>query len=48
MLMRLALRTLQARKTGFLGAFVALFCAAALVTACGGLLETGLRGTVAT
>ncbi|MBY8877540.1 ABC transporter permease [Actinacidiphila acidipaludis] len=48
MLMRLALRTLQARRTGFLGAFVALFCAAALVTACGGLLETGLRGTVAT
>jgi len=48
MLMRLALRTLRARRSGFLGAFLALFCAAALVTACGGLLETGLRGRIAT
>lgn len=48
MLTRLALRTLKARRSGFLGAFLALFCAAALITACGGLLETGLTGTVAT
>ena len=48
MLTRLALRTLRARRSGFLGAFVALFCAAALITACGGLLETGLSGTIAT
>ncbi|SEH02161.1 putative ABC transport system permease protein [Nonomuraea solani] len=43
----LALRTLRHRKAGFAGAFVALLCAAALVTACGMLLETGLRGVVA-
>ncbi|WP_188189594.1 FtsX-like permease family protein [Nonomuraea sp. SYSU D8015] len=42
-----ALRTLRHRKAGFAGAFVALLCAAALVTACGMLLETGLRGGVA-
>ncbi|WP_406290761.1 ABC transporter permease [Embleya sp. NBC_00896] len=42
----LALRTLRARKGGFVGAFVALVCAAALVTACGALLETGLRGEI--
>ncbi|MFI7130299.1 FtsX-like permease family protein [Nonomuraea sp. NPDC050153] len=42
-----ALRMLRHRKAGFAGAFVALLCAAALVTACGMLLETGLRGGVA-
>ncbi|MFD1936384.1 FtsX-like permease family protein [Nonomuraea mangrovi] len=42
-----AIRTLRHRKAGFAGAFVALLCAAALVTACGMLLETGLRGGVA-
>ncbi|NUS17625.1 MAG: ABC transporter permease, partial [Streptomyces sp.] len=48
MLTRLALRTLRARRSGFMGAFLALFCAAALITACGGLLETGLRGPIVT
>ncbi|MFG1805052.1 FtsX-like permease family protein [Streptomyces sp. NPDC049040] len=48
MMLRLAIRTLRARRGGFLGAFLALFCAAALITACGGLLETGLRGRVVT
>ncbi|MFI6907810.1 FtsX-like permease family protein [Nonomuraea sp. NPDC050394] len=43
----LAWKTLRHRKAGFAGAFVALFCAAALVTACGMLLETGLRGALA-
>lgn len=43
-----ALQTLRARKGGFAGAFLALFCAAALVTACGVLLETGLRGEITT
>lgn len=43
-MLRYALQTLRARKGGFIGAFLALFCAAALVTACGILLETGLRG----
>ncbi|WP_433445556.1 FtsX-like permease family protein [Nonomuraea sp. CA-141351] len=41
-----ALKTLRHRKAGFAGAFVALLCAGALVTACGMLLETGLRGGV--
>ncbi|MFF3215069.1 FtsX-like permease family protein [Streptomyces sp. NPDC002886] len=48
MMLRYALQTVRHRKAGFLGAFLALLCAAALVTACGTLLETGLRGTIAT
>ncbi|WP_405570001.1 ABC transporter permease [Streptomyces phaeochromogenes] len=48
MMLRYALRTVRHRKGGFLGAFLALMCAAALVTACGTLLETGLRGTIGT
>ncbi|MFI8933662.1 FtsX-like permease family protein [Streptomyces sp. NPDC053474] len=46
MMLRYALQTIRDRKGGFLGAFVALMCAAALITACGTLLETGLRGTI--
>ncbi|MFD9904925.1 FtsX-like permease family protein [Streptomyces sp. NPDC059063] len=48
MMLRYALQTIRARVGGFLGAFTALMCAAALITACGTLLETGLRGTIAT
>ncbi|MEV7142955.1 ABC transporter permease [Streptomyces tauricus] len=48
MMLRYALRTVRHRKGGFLGAFLALMCAAALITACGTLLETGLRGTIRT
>lgn len=48
MMLRHALRTVRHRKAGFLGALLALMCAAALVTACGTLLETGLRGRIAT
>ncbi|MFG2596025.1 FtsX-like permease family protein [Streptomyces sp. NPDC048462] len=48
MMLRYALRTIGHRKGGFLGALLALMCAAALVTACGTLLETGLRGRIAT
>ncbi|KUN84133.1 ABC transporter permease [Streptomyces bungoensis] len=48
MMLRYALRTVRARKAGFLGAFLALMCASALITACGTLLETGLRGTIRT
>ncbi|MEV4258222.1 ABC transporter permease, partial [Spirillospora sp. NPDC049652] len=40
------LSTLRYRRAAFAGAFVALFFAAALVTACGTLMDTGLRGTV--
>ncbi|GGJ41593.1 ABC transporter permease [Streptomyces brasiliensis] len=48
MMLRYALKTVRARKAGFLGAFLALMCAAALITACGTLLETGLHGTIRT
>ncbi|MFJ8387826.1 ABC transporter permease [Streptomyces sp. NPDC094438] len=48
MMLRYALQTMRDRRGGFLGAFVALMCAAALITACGTLLETGLRGKIAT
>ncbi|MFJ3877218.1 FtsX-like permease family protein [Streptomyces sp. NPDC090077] len=48
MMLRYALQTIRDRKAGFLGAFVALLCAAALITACGTLLETGLRGRIVT
>ncbi|MEU2249367.1 FtsX-like permease family protein [Streptomyces sp. NPDC019224] len=46
-MMGFALKTLRHRKAAFAGAFVTLLCAAALVTGCGMLLETGLRGKVA-
>ncbi|MER5199085.1 FtsX-like permease family protein [Streptomyces sp. NPDC002755] len=48
MMLRYALKTVRARKAGFLGAFLALLCAAALISACGTLLETGLRGAIRT
>ncbi|GAA4095389.1 ABC transporter permease [Actinomadura miaoliensis] len=41
-----ALSTLRYRRAAFAGAFVALFFASALVTACGMVMDTGLRGTV--
>ncbi|WP_207939003.1 ABC transporter permease [Actinomadura darangshiensis] len=46
-MLRLVLSTLRHRKAGFAGAFVALSFAAALVCACGVLLDTGLRGSIA-
>lgn len=46
-MMFLTWSSLRHRKAGFAGAFVALFCAAALVCACGMLMDTGLRGSVA-
>ncbi|MGV9266514.1 ABC transporter permease [Kitasatospora sp. NPDC003701] len=46
MMLSFALATLRHRKAGFAGAFVALFCAAALVCGCGTLLATGLLGSV--
>lgn len=46
-MLTLVLASLRARKAAFAGAFLALFCAAALVTACGTLLDTGLRGRIA-
>lgn len=40
---RLALRTLRFRKGSFVASFIALFFGAAVVMACGGLMETGIR-----
>ncbi len=38
----LALRTLRARRSAFVGSFVALVCACALITACGVLFQSAL------
>ncbi|NUR26697.1 MAG: ABC transporter permease, partial [Catenulispora sp.] len=46
MMLPLAWATLRHRKGGFVGAFVALFCAAALICGCGTLLATGILGGV--
>lgn len=46
MMLRFALATVRHRKAGFAGAFVALFCAAALICGCGTLLATGIAGEV--
>ncbi|MFI9330499.1 ABC transporter permease [Kitasatospora sp. NPDC052868] len=48
MLLSYALQSLRARRSSFAGAFCALFFAALTVTACGTLLETGLRGEIRT
>ena len=45
-MLRMALASLRTRKGAALGGVVALFFAAAMVCACGVLLETGLRGTI--
>ena len=42
MMLRLALQTLRFRRGGFLASFVALFVGAAVLTACGSLMETGI------
>src|SRR5215475_2078791 len=43
---RLALRTLRFRKAGFAATFAALLFGAAIVMACGGLMETGIRNNL--
>ncbi|MEU0096771.1 FtsX-like permease family protein [Kribbella sp. NPDC006257] len=45
-MMRLAVRTLRFRKNGFIATFVAVVFGTAIVMACGGLLETGIRSNV--
>lgn len=45
-MLQLALRTLRFRAGMFTAAFVAMFAAAAIVMACGGLIETGIRSAV--
>lgn len=42
----LAVRTLRYRKGAFVAAFVAMVLGAAIVMACGGLMETGIRTAV--
>lgn len=42
-MIRLATRMLRFRKAGFAASFVALFVGSAIVMACGGLMETGIR-----
>src|SRR4051812_47157195 len=46
-MLRLAARTLRYRTGSFLGVFIALLLGAAVVSACGTLLESGLRSTAA-
>src|SRR5262245_7074446 len=43
---RLALRTLRFRKAGFAATFAALWFGTAIVMACGGLMETGIRNNL--
>ncbi|TDE01619.1 FtsX-like permease family protein [Jiangella asiatica] len=45
-MIRLAVRTLRFRAGAFVAAFVAMFLGAAIVMACGGLMETGIRTAV--
>ncbi|OZD59827.1 FtsX-like permease family protein [Rhodococcus sp. 14-2470-1a] len=46
-MIRLALSSLKYRLTSFVATFLALFLGAAIVMACGGLMETGIRAAVA-
>ncbi len=45
-MLRIALRTLRFRKGAFVATFLAMTFGAVLVLACGGLMETGIRGEV--
>ncbi|WP_020672507.1 ABC transporter permease [Amycolatopsis nigrescens] len=45
-MLQLALRTLRFRAGMFVAAFLAMFFAAAIMMACGGLIETGIRTAV--
>ncbi|TCC17476.1 ABC transporter permease [Kribbella speibonae] len=45
-MMRLAVRTLRHRKSGFIATFIAVVFGTAIVMACGGLMETGIRSNV--
>ncbi|SNS44513.1 FtsX-like permease family protein [Rhodococcoides kyotonense] len=46
-MIRLVLASLRYRITSFVATFLALFLGAAIVMACGGLMETGVRAAVA-
>ncbi|WP_449276738.1 FtsX-like permease family protein [Leucobacter sp. GX24907] len=46
-MIRLAVRTLRHRAGGFLAAFLTMLLGAAMVMACGGLMETGIRTSMA-
>lgn len=44
----LALQTIKGRKAGFVAAFVAVFCAAAMISASGVLIDSGIRAGIPT
>jgi putative ABC transport system permease protein len=44
----LAWQTIKGRKAGFVAAFIALLCGAAMITACGVLVDSGLRAGIPT
>src|SRR5690606_30798845 len=46
LMLQLALRTLRFRTGTFVAAFIAMFFAAIVLMACGGLIETGIRAAV--
>ncbi|HWC83016.1 MAG TPA: ABC transporter permease [Pseudonocardiaceae bacterium] len=45
-MLSLAWQTIRGRRAGFVAAFVAVFCGAALLTACGVFIDSGLRAGV--
>ena len=45
-MLSLAWQTIKGRKSGFTAAFVAVFCGAAVITACGVLVDSGLRAGI--
>lgn len=45
-MLSLARQTIRGRKSGFVAAFVAVFCGAALITACGVLVDSGVRAGI--
>jgi putative ABC transport system permease protein len=45
-MLSLARQTIRGRRSGFVAAFVAVFCGAALITACGVLVDSGLRAGI--
>ena len=47
-MIRVAFHTLRNRRSGFIGAFVALLFAATIITACGILIDSGARSTIPT
>jgi putative ABC transport system permease protein len=47
-MIRIAFQTLRNRKSGFVGSFIALLFAVSIITACGILIDSGVRSTIPT